>query len=78
MKSNLVAFHMRCSCMLFTFGTQPIGKGRFRILGGGQGLEYCGGEGGGGEGGGATSQQAHGVVTTSMRRNVVISTSCAH
>ena len=48
MKSNLVAFHMRCSCMLFTFGTQPIGKGRFRILGGGQGLEYCGGEGGGG------------------------------
>ena len=77
MKSNLVAFHMRCSCMLFTFGTQPIGIGRFRISGGGQGLEYCGGRGGG-EGGGATSQQAHGVVTTSMRRNVVISTSCAH
>ena len=39
---------------------------------GGQGLEYLGAKGGG-----ANSQQAHDVVTTSMRRNV-ISTSCAH
>ena len=47
-----------------------IGVGRFRILGwggGGQGLEYWGG---GGQGGGANSQQAHDVVTTSVRRNV--------
>ena len=46
--------------------TQHIGVGRFRILGG-QGLEY--------RGGGANSQQAHDVVTTSMRRNDVASTS---
>ena len=53
---------------------QSIGVGRFRILGeggGGQGLEYWGG----GQGGGANSQQAHDVVTTSMRRNDVASTS---
>ena len=31
--------------------------------------------GGGGQGGGANSQQAHDVVTTSMRRNDVASTS---
>ena len=43
-----------------------IGIGRFRILGG-QGLAFCGG--------GANSQQAHDVVTTSMRRNDVASTS---
>ena len=43
---------------------QYIGVGRFRILGGG-------GQGGGG----ANSQQAHDVVTTSMRRNDVASTS---
>ena len=48
-----------------------IGVGRFRILGG-QGLEYWGGQGG------QNSQQAHDVVTTSMRRNDVASTSCAH
>ena len=47
-----------------------IGVGRFRILGGGQGLEYWGG--------GPNSQQAHDVVMTSMRRNDVTSTSCAH
>ena len=48
-----------------------IGLGRFRILGwGGQGLEYWGCQGGG-----AKSQQAHDVVTTSMRRNDVASTS---
>ena len=51
-----------------------IGVGRFRILGGG---------GGGGarlriSGVGRNSQQAHEVVTTSMRRNDVASTSCAH
>ena len=50
-----------------------IGVGRFRILGG-QGLEYWGG----GKGGGANSQQAHDVVMTSMCRNDVASTSCAH
>ena len=46
-----------------------IGVGRFRILGG-QGLEF-----GGGGPGGPNSQQAHDVVTTSMRRNDVASTS---
>ena len=46
-----------------------IGVGRFRILGG-QGLEYWGGAKGG-----PNSQQAHVVVTTSMRRNDVASTS---
>ena len=45
-----------------------IGVGRFRILGG-QCLEYWGGQGG------PNSQQAHDVVTTSMRRNDVASTS---
>ena len=39
--------------------------------GGGQGLEF----GGGGGTGGPNSQQAHDVVTTSMRRNDVASTS---
>ena len=39
---------------------------------GGQGLEFWGG---GARGGGANSQQAHDVVTTSMRRNDVASTS---
>ena len=56
---------------------ENIGVGRFRILGGGQGLEYWGG-GGGGEGGGVkgpNSQQAHDVVLTSTRRNDVASTS---
>ena len=49
-----------------------IGVGRFKILGG-QGLEFfLGGEG---RGGGANSQQAHDVVTTSMRLNDVASTS---
>ena len=54
---------------------QRIGVGRFRILGGGggQGLEFWGGQGE--AGGGANSQQAHDVVTTSMRRNDVASTS---
>ena len=43
-----------------------IGVGRFRILGGGgQGLEYWGGQWG------PNSQQAHNVVLTSMRRNDV-------
>ena len=40
-----------------------------------QGLEYWGGGGGGGGGKGANSQQVHDVVTTSMRRNDVASTS---
>ena len=39
-------------------------------MGGGQGLEYWGGQGGG-----PNSQQAHDVVMTSMRRNDVASTS---
>ena len=43
---------------------QLIGVGRFRILGG-QGLDI----------GGPNSQQAHDVVTTSMRRNDVDATS---
>ena len=48
-----------------------IGVGRFRILGGGgQGLEFFFWGGGG-----PNSQQAHDVVTTSMRRNDVASTS---
>ena len=47
-----------------------IGVGRFRILGGGQGLEFWEGVKGG-----QNSQQAHDVVTTSMRRNDVTSTS---
>ena len=42
--------------------------------GGGQGLEYLFGGGGGGQGG-PNSQQAHDVVTTSMRHNDVASTS---
>ena len=49
--------------------TSYIGIGRFRILGGGgggQGLEYWGGQGG------PNSQQAHDVVTTSMQRNDVV------
>ena len=56
--------------------TPIIGVERFRILGGGggQGVEYWGGGGGGGGARGANSQQAHDVVTTSMRRNDVIST----
>ena len=48
-----------------------IGVGRFRVLGGGQGLEYWGG----GARGVANSQQAHDVVMTSMRRNDVASMS---
>ena len=48
-----------------------IGVGRFRILGGGQGLEILGG----GPKGGQKSQQAHDVVMTSMRRNDVASMS---
>ena len=46
-----------------------MGVGRVRILGGGQRLDYWGGQGG------TNSQQAHDVVLTSMRRNVVTSTS---
>ena len=56
-------------------GHMSIGVGRFRILGGGgggggQGLEFLGAQGGG-----ANSQQALDVLTTSMRRNDVASTS---
>ena len=46
-----------------------IGIGRFRILGGGQGLENRRAKGG------TNSQQADDVVTTSMQRNDVASTS---
>ena len=48
-----------------------IGIGRFRILGG-QRLEYWGAKGK------PNSQQAHDVVTTSMRHNDVTSTSFRH
>ena len=48
-----------------------IGVGRFRILGGGPRFRILGG---GGQGG-PNSQQAHDVVTTSMRRNDVAPTS---
>ena len=48
-----------------------IGVGRFRILGGGARFRIFGGGGARGP----NSQQAHDVVTTSMRRNVVASTS---
>ena len=54
--------------------TMTIGVGRYRIWGvggGGQCLEYWG-EGGGK--GGPNSQQAHDVVTMSMRRNAVDAT----
>ena len=49
-----------------------IGVGRFRILGGPRFRILGGGQGG------PNSQQAHDVVMTSMRRNDVASTSCAH
>ena len=52
-----------------------IGVGRFRILGEPRFRIWGGAKGGGGGGGGANSQQAHDVVTTSMRRNDVASTS---
>ena len=54
----------RPACAVF------IGVGRLRILGGGQGLEYWGGDQGG-----PNSQQAHYVGLTSMRRKDVASTS---
>ena len=46
--------------------SERIGVGRFRILGWG---------GGGARAGGANSQQAHGIILTSMQRNDVTSTS---
>ena len=48
-----------------------IGVGRFRILRGGQGLEYCvrGGGGGGGRGG-KGGQFPAGTMTLSFRRHV--------
>ena len=59
------------------FNDMYIGVGRFRILGGGgggggggQGLEFFGGRPGG-----PNSQQAHDIVTMSIRRNDVASTS---
>ena len=63
----------QCDRAFFLFFQRTcIGVGMFRILGGGggQGLEYWGG----GQGG-PNSQQAHDVVTMSMRRNDVASTS---
>ena len=53
------------------FSLHSIGVGRFRILGGGRFRILGGGQGGG------NSQQAHDVVTTSVRRNDVASTSYA-
>ena len=63
-------------------GGYNIGVGRFRILWGPK-FRILGGArlrilGGGGGQGGPNSQQAHDVVLTSMRRNDVASTSCAH
>ena len=52
--------------------SRSIGVGRFRILGGPRFRIFF--LGGGGQGG-PNSQQAHDVVTTSMRRNDVASTS---
>ena len=52
----------------FDFGTLYIGVGRFRILGRGARFRILGGKGG-------HFQQEHDVVTTSMRRNNVASTS---
>ena len=49
-------------------GATTIGVGRFRILGGPR-FRILGGQGG------PNSQQAHDVVTTSMRLNDVASTS---
>ena len=58
---------------VFFFFVLVVGVGRFRVLGGeGQGLEYWGGQGG------PNSQQAHDVITMSMRHNDVISMSYAH
>ena len=62
------------STYLFVQLIKLTGVGRFRILGG-QGLEYWGG--GGGKWG-PNSQQAHDVVTTSMRRNDVASSFRRH
>ena len=56
-----------CVPMVFDSFT-IIGVGRFRILGGPRFRI------GGGGGGGPNSQQAHDVVTTSMRRNDVDAT----
>ena len=56
--------------------TKNIGVGRLRILGGGGGgARFSIFFFGGGGPRGANSQQAHDVVTTSMRRNDVASTS---
>ena len=52
-----------------------IGVGRFRILGGGGGGKVKNIGWGAKLGGGANSQQVHDVVTTSMRRSDVASTS---
>ena len=54
--------------LIFTLRVTLIGVGRFRILGGPR-FRILGGPGG------PNSQQAHDVVTTSMRRNDVASTS---
>ena len=60
---------MLCLTCTMISSVDRIVVGRFRILGGGQDLEYWGAKGGG-----ANSQQAQDVVTTSMRRNDVAST----
>ena len=59
-------FSMRLSIAKYT------GVGTFRILGA-KVLNISGGRGG--QEGGANSQQAHGVVLRSMRRNDIASTS---
>ena len=58
--TNQPTFQMNFVKVLDTF----IGVGRFKIWGGGQGLEYWGGPRG------ANSQQAHDAVTTSHRRRI--------
>ena len=60
-------------CKFITISVYLHRRRKVKNIGGGQGLEYWGGQGG------PNCQQAHDVVLTSMRRPIdVISTSCAH
>ena len=65
--------HKNCkTCQILITDDQFIGVGRFRILGAPRFRIWGGGRGGKGW---PNSQQAHDVVTTSMRRNDVALTS---
>ena len=61
---NFISSDFLVFCERFLFLSRSIGVGRFRILGGAKVRNF------GGAKGGPNSQQAHDVVTTSMRRNV--------